>query len=58
MKKIIPLVIFLLPLTSFADACVNSGNVYDDLSCTNQTLDKSKKRTQYDLSKIVFFHTV
>ncbi|MGC2948117.1 MULTISPECIES: lysozyme inhibitor LprI family protein [Burkholderia] len=43
MKKIIPLVFFLLPLTAFADACANSGNVYDDLSCTNQTLDNSKK---------------
>lgn len=43
MKKIIPLILLLLPLSSFAEACTSSGNVYDDLSCANHTLDKSKK---------------
>ncbi|QPS43514.1 DUF1311 domain-containing protein [Burkholderia humptydooensis] len=43
MKKIISLTLLLIPLISFADACIRSGNVYDDLSCTDQELAKSKK---------------
>ncbi|WP_176057858.1 lysozyme inhibitor LprI family protein [Paraburkholderia sp. BCC1876] len=43
MRKIIYLVVFLfMPLSSFAKACT-SGNVYDDLSCSDRTLDISKK---------------
>ncbi|WP_230964624.1 lysozyme inhibitor LprI family protein [Burkholderia cepacia] len=52
MKKIIPLVFLILPITSFADACANSGNVYGDLSCTNQALDKSKKELNLIYQKL------
>jgi len=52
MRKIICLVILLLPLSSFAKACVSSGNVYDDLSCANQTLDDSKKELNVIYQKI------
>jgi len=43
MRKIICVILLLLPLSSFAKACTDSGNVYDDLSCTNQALDSSKR---------------
>ncbi len=33
----------LFPLTSFADACIDGGNVYDDLSCVDRTLGVLKK---------------
>ncbi|WP_230950780.1 lysozyme inhibitor LprI family protein [Burkholderia cepacia] len=52
MKKIIPLVFLILPITSFAGACANSGNVYGDLSCTNQALDKSKKELNLIYQKL------
>jgi len=43
MKRIIYLVILLLPLSSFAKPCAGGGNVYGDLSCANQALDSSKR---------------
>ncbi|WP_321926879.1 lysozyme inhibitor LprI family protein [Paraburkholderia guartelaensis] len=53
MKKIIALVFLLLPLSSFAEACVGGGgNVYDDLSCVNSGLDKSKKELNAIYQKI------
>lgn len=52
MRKIIYLVILLLPLSSFAKPCVGSGNVYDDLSCTDRTLDSSKKELNSIYQKI------
>ncbi|CAM2158808.1 lysozyme inhibitor LprI family protein [Paraburkholderia tropica] len=48
MKKSIYLVFLLLPLNSYAEACVSNGNVYDDLSCAKHTLDKEKR----DLNEI------
>ncbi|WP_082728939.1 lysozyme inhibitor LprI family protein [Burkholderia sp. LA-2-3-30-S1-D2] len=52
MKKIISLLLLLLPLSSFAEACVNSGNVYDDLSCTDRALNISKKDLNLIYQKI------
>jgi uncharacterized protein YecT (DUF1311 family) len=43
MKKIICLIILLLPLSSFAKTCADGGNVYDDLACADRTLDSSKR---------------
>jgi uncharacterized protein YecT (DUF1311 family) len=48
MRKIVFLVFLFIPMSSFAEACIGSGNVYDDLSCINRDLDKSKR----DLSAI------
>jgi uncharacterized protein YecT (DUF1311 family) len=41
MKKFIFLIL-LLPIRSFTEACVEGGNVYDDLSCANQNLGQLK----------------
>ncbi|WP_081334256.1 lysozyme inhibitor LprI family protein [Burkholderia diffusa] len=43
MKKIISLALLLIPLSSFAEACVGGGNVYNDLSCADHALAKSKQ---------------
>lgn len=43
MNKIIYSVFLLLLLNSYAEACDDNGNVYDDLSCVDHTLDKEKK---------------
>ncbi|CAG9207372.1 LprI domain-containing protein [Paraburkholderia tropica] len=42
MKKNIYLAFLLLPLNSYAEACVDNGNVCDDLPCANHTHDKEK----------------
>ncbi|MBN3816029.1 DUF1311 domain-containing protein [Paraburkholderia sp. Se-20369] len=52
MKKIIYLLLLLLPLTSFAEACVGGGNVYNDLSCVDRALEKSKKDLNVIYQKI------
>ncbi|RQQ61364.1 MULTISPECIES: lysozyme inhibitor LprI family protein [Burkholderia cepacia complex] len=52
MKKIIFLSLMLLPLSSFADACIGGGNVYSDLSCAERALDKSKKELNSIYQKI------
>ncbi|MEQ5839404.1 DUF1311 domain-containing protein [Paraburkholderia acidicola] len=52
MRKFICLVLLLLPLSSFAKTCVDSGNVYDDLSCADQALDSSKKELNVIYQKI------
>ncbi|AYZ96946.1 DUF1311 domain-containing protein [Burkholderia dolosa] len=43
MKNIVYLIFLFLPLTTFADECINGGNAYNDLSCVDQSLEKSKK---------------
>ncbi|WGS51551.1 DUF1311 domain-containing protein [Paraburkholderia sp. D15] len=55
MRKIIYLIIFLFPLSSFAKACAGDGNVYDDLSCADRTLDSSKKELNAIYKKIYSF---
>ncbi|WP_084168689.1 lysozyme inhibitor LprI family protein [Paraburkholderia acidipaludis] len=52
MKKLIFLVIFLLPLSSFAKACIESGNVCDDLSCADQNPGRLKKDLNIIYQKI------
>lgn len=52
MKNLMFLVIFMLPLSSFAKACVEDGNVYDDLSCADQTLGQLKKDLNIIYQKI------
>ncbi|MFA8361766.1 lysozyme inhibitor LprI family protein [Burkholderia ubonensis] len=52
MKKIIVFVLMLLPFISFADVCIDGGNVYSDLSCTERALDKSKKELNSVYQKI------
>lgn len=52
MKKLFLLMFLLFPLTSFADACVGSGNVYDDLSCADRTLGVLKKDLNVIYQKI------
>nr|WP_205299363.1 lysozyme inhibitor LprI family protein [Paraburkholderia sp. Cy-641] len=42
----------MLPLSSFAEACAGGGNVYDDLSCANFNLDKSKKELNVIYQKL------
>lgn len=43
MRKIIYLVILLLPLSSFGKVYIGSGNVHDDLSCADRALSDSKR---------------
>lgn len=52
MKKIMSLMLFLLPLSSFAEACIGGGNVYDDLTCANRNLEQSKKELNIIYQKI------
>ncbi|AXF24037.1 hypothetical protein CUJ89_27220 [Burkholderia pyrrocinia] len=52
MKKVIFFVFLLLPLSSFAEACIGGGNVYDDLSCADRALDTSKKELNSIYQKI------
>jgi uncharacterized protein YecT (DUF1311 family) len=52
MKKIIFLLVLLLPLSSFATTCEERGNVYDDLSCADQTLVQLKKDLNIIYQKI------
>jgi uncharacterized protein YecT (DUF1311 family) len=52
MRKLISLVILLLPLSSFADACISAGNVYDDLSCAKHTLEQLKRELNAIYQKI------
>lgn len=35
--------ILFLPLSSFSKTCTEGGNVYDDLSCADQTLGQLRK---------------
>lgn len=43
MKKIFFLALLLTPAISFADSCVDGGNVYGDLSCADHNLIKAKR---------------
>lgn len=43
MKRIIPFMLLLLSLSSFAETCIGGGNVYGDLSCAERDLAKSKR---------------
>jgi uncharacterized protein YecT (DUF1311 family) len=52
MKKIIFLLIFLVPMSSFAKACAEGGNVYGDFSCADQNLGQLKKDLNIIYQKI------
>jgi uncharacterized protein YecT (DUF1311 family) len=52
MKKFIFWVLLLLPPSSFAETCISGGNVYDDLSCADQTLGQLKKDLNIIYQKI------
>jgi len=52
MKRIILLVFLSMPLVSFAEACIGSGDVNDDLFCVNRSLEKSKKELNAIYQKI------
>jgi len=52
MRKTICLILILLPLSSFAQTCSDSGNVYGDLSCANQALDRAKRELNAIYQKI------
>ncbi|WP_081055237.1 lysozyme inhibitor LprI family protein [Burkholderia vietnamiensis] len=51
-KKAITLVFIALPAIAFADATINNGNVYDDLSRINAELNKSKTELNSTYQKL------
>jgi uncharacterized protein YecT (DUF1311 family) len=52
MKKFLLWMILFLPLSSFAEACIGGGNVYDDLSCVDRSLQQSKRELNNIYQKI------
>ncbi|HDR9049743.1 DUF1311 domain-containing protein [Burkholderia vietnamiensis] len=51
-KKAITLAFIALPAIAFADAAINNGNAYDDLSRINAELNKSKTELNSTYQKL------